>query len=131
MTKSLIRDTRGATAIEMAFALPILVALMIGLLQFGLVLHANGALRHTLGQGIRYAKVYPNATTEQVLAETMGSLAELDPAKITGLSFERGTAVNGGAYARLSISYQLQPIIPFAPLPPIPLSQTRTAYVSS
>ncbi len=47
----------GAVAIEMAFALPVLVTLMIGILQFGLILQASGAMRHGIGEGLRFAKV--------------------------------------------------------------------------
>jgi Flp pilus assembly protein TadG len=130
-SRTLARDARGSAAVEAAFALPILITLMLGLLQVALVLHANGALRHAAGQGIRFAKINPGATTDEVLAATRSGLAELDPSKITGLSLERGTAANGGAYARLSISYELRPVIPFVPVPAIPLHQARTAYVSS
>jgi hypothetical protein len=105
--------------------------LMVGLLQVALVMHANGALRHTLGQGIRFAKVYPGATQAEVIAQTRGSLADLDPDKITSLTFERGTATNGATYARLSIRYELRPVIPFGPVTVIPLSQTRSAYIQS
>lgn len=125
-----LRDSRGGTAVEFAFALPVLVMVMIGILQFAIVMHASGAMRHVVGEGIRYAKVYPNATTEQVLTEARDSFAGIEAANVTELSFERGSS-NGASFARMTMRYQLQPVIPFAPLPAILLSQTKTAYLPS
>ena len=67
--KKFLSDKRGAVIIETAFALPVLILLMIGMLQFGLVLQASGAMRNAIGQGIRFAKVNPNATETEVLAD--------------------------------------------------------------
>ena len=124
----LLRDCRGAAAVEFAFAIPVLATFMIGVLQFGQILQTNGALRNALGDGIRYAKVHPTATQSEVLTQTKAGLAGVAQSGITSLTFKRGTQ-NGADYGQISISYQMQPMIPFAPLPPITLSQTKTAYL--
>lgn len=126
--RKLIADPRGASAIEFAFAMPVVVTLMIGILQFGLVLQASGAMRHAIGEGIRYAKVHPSATETEVLDETRSALAGVDPDGVTQLSFQRGTA-SGAEFGRITMRYSLDPFIPFASLPPIVLNQTRTAYL--
>ena len=122
------RDASGAASVEFVFALPVLATFMIGVLQFGLVLQANGAIRNALGDGIRYAKVHPSATNNEVLTQTRAGLAGIAQSGIKTLTFQRGTS-NGASYGQIAISYQLQPMIPFAPLPPITLNQTKTAYL--
>jgi Flp pilus assembly protein TadG len=121
-------DLRGAAAVEFALAVPVLVTLMIGILQFGIVLHASGAVRHAVGEGIRHAKVYADATEAQVYQKIRDSMAGVNPAGITSLEFDRGTA-NGADFGRVTMQYKLQPVIPFAAIPPITFNETRTAYL--
>ena len=48
------RDERGAAAIEMALALPVLVTMIYGIFQVGLLYQANAGMQHALGEGARY-----------------------------------------------------------------------------
>lgn len=121
--------TSGATAIEFAFAAPVLVMLMIGVLQLGMVLHANGGMRHAVGEGVRLAKVYPSATETQVLEEVKSSYSGINPANVKTLTFDRGSTAAGARLATISMSYEVDLVIPFAPVPPILLSQSRTVYL--
>lgn len=124
------KDAKGSTTIELAFALPVLVMLMVGILQYGIVLHASSGLRHALGEGIRHAKVYPDATESEVLTKARDGLAGIDPSGIAELTFERGT-LNGAEFGRIAIRYEITPFIPFVPLPTIKLTETKTAYLPS
>ena len=53
--KILRRNERGAAAIEMAIALPVLLVMIYGIFQVGLVFQANAGMQHALGEGARYA----------------------------------------------------------------------------
>lgn len=55
---TLMRDDRGATAIETAFALPVLIAMMWAILQLGLLFRATSGIQHALGEGARAATVW-------------------------------------------------------------------------
>ena len=58
------RNDRGAAAIEMALALPILVSMIYGLFQVGLLYQANAGMQHALGEGARLATLcIPSGTT--------------------------------------------------------------------
>lgn len=127
---SLNEDERGATIVEFALALPLLATMMIGILQYALVLHASGAVRHALGEGIRYAKVYPEASEADVLTKTRNSMQGIDPSGIGALAFTRGVA-NNSRYGRLEVSYTLKPIIPFVAIPAIVIDESRQAYLPS
>ena len=128
--KKFLSDNRGAVIIETAFALPVLVLLMIGMLQFSLVLQASGAMRHAIGQGIRFAKVNPSATETEVLAEARQALGGINPSGIKSMELLRGTS-NGADFANITMTYEITPIIPFAAIPPISLTEVRQGYLPS
>ncbi|MCB2076999.1 MAG: pilus assembly protein [Novosphingobium sp.] len=123
-------DKRGTAAIEFTFAMPLLATLMIGILQFGLVLQASGAMRHAIGEGIRFAKVHPGATQTEVLDRTREALAGVKLSGVKQLTFQRGTS-NQAEYGQITMQYELDPMIPFADIPPITLNETKTAYLPS
>ncbi len=128
MMKDLVRNERGSLGIEFAFAIPVLVALIMGIVQFGLVLNANGAMRNAMGEGLRLAKVNPDATESAVLNRTLDSLVGVDHNGIEALTFSRG-AVDNAETGTMTMKLKLTPIIPFAAIPPIELTQTKTVYL--
>ncbi len=57
------RCQRGAAAIEFALSVPVLVLLIYGIFQVGLLFQANAGMQHALGEGARYATLcMPTAT---------------------------------------------------------------------
>ena len=129
--ESLQHDRGGATIVEFALALPILILFMIGTVQFGLVLHASGGMRHALGEGIRQARVDRTATTAEIEQRVLDSLTGIDPSFVTQLTAERSTNASGADVAQVSMRDQVQWMIPFLSLPPLVLSQTKTTYLPS
>lgn len=115
--------------LEFAFALPVLIVLMIGLLQLAMVLHASGGMRHAIGEGVRFARVYPDATTEEVLARIERNYSGIDKARVTSLAFQRGTTATGEAFARASMTYEAELVIPFVPRSAMTLAETRLVYL--
>lgn len=128
--RRMLSDTRGSMGLEFAIALPILVTMIIGVLQFGLVLNANGAMRNAMGEGLRLAKVNPAATTTQVTDRTKANLVGVDHAFITTLTFNRGVT-NNVPTGTMTMTITMNPIIPFAPIPPIVLTETKRVYLQS
>lgn len=128
--RHLLRNDRGSSTVDFAFALPVVAIIMLGTIQLGIYLQAAGTLRHALGEGIRYAKVDPDATQSQVLEEVKDEMPSMNSDNITKLTFERGTT-NGADYGRIAISYKLEPIVPLVPVPAITISEEKTAYLPS
>jgi len=122
------RDQNGSVGFEIAMALPILIALMVGILQVGMVLAANGAMRNALGEGLRLAKVDPTATETQVLTRTRQALVGVEASAIDTLTFDRAIT-NNVRRGTISLTITLNPIIPFAPIPPIVLTETKQIYL--
>ncbi|QKG71961.1 TadE/TadG family type IV pilus assembly protein [Erythrobacter mangrovi] len=128
MITRLVRNERGSLGIEFAFAIPVLVALIIGIVQYGLILGANGSMRNAMGEGLRLAKVNPDATETAVLDRTLDSLTGVDPNGVETLTFSRGI-VDNAETGTMTMTIKLTPIIPFAPISPIELTQTKTVYL--
>jgi Flp pilus assembly protein TadG len=53
--KLLKRDERGAAVIEIAIVLPVMILLIYGIFQVGILYQANAGMQHALGEGARYA----------------------------------------------------------------------------
>lgn len=51
----LLRDERGATMVEFAFAFPVLVVLIYCIAQLGMIYQAVSGMQHALGEGARLA----------------------------------------------------------------------------
>ena len=52
-----VRDDRGASALEFALVVPVLLVLIFGMIEFGLVFQAQLALTHAAREGARLASV--------------------------------------------------------------------------
>lgn len=122
------QDENGSLGVEYAFAIPVLVTIMIGILQFGMVLHANGVMRHALGEGIRLAKVDWDATDAEITQATKDALVGIDPKGVKSVTFTKGDD-NGATYGRVTMQYEMTPVIPLAPIPTIKLEETRQSWL--
>jgi Flp pilus assembly protein TadG len=126
---TLREDQRGGAIIEFAFALPVLITLLIGILQSGLMLYAKSGMRHGIGEGVRYAKVYRSAEQATVLNKVRGAAYGVEASGIRSLTFQRTTTTGGEEVATITMTYQPNSYIPFVRHLPITLSETRTVYL--
>ncbi len=77
-------DERGASLVELAFALPLLIMLLVGMVSAGIAYNHQLALTHAAREGGRYAATLPvdpgamNAwlteVSDQVIADATGAL---------------------------------------------------------
>ena len=77
------RDCRGAALLEFAFAVPVLLTMVIGAAQLGLLFYANAGLKHAVGEGARYATIFPKPTNTQIIDRIKAQQYGLDPAYYT------------------------------------------------
>jgi Flp pilus assembly protein TadG len=61
---SLARDRSGSSAVEFAISVPILVSMIWGIFQFGLVFAAAAGMQNALGAAARYATVWQAGTAD-------------------------------------------------------------------
>lgn len=126
--RKLLSNRTGSSTVDFAFAFPVLIAIMLGTIQLGQYLHASGAMRHALGEGVRMAKVDPDASTAQIKREIRDELVALDKDKIVSLRVVRGTD-HGANVATAQIKYKLEPMIPLIPVPPITITEEKKVWL--
>ena len=126
------RDDRGAAAIEMALALPILVSMIYGLFQVGLLYQANAGMQHALGEGARLATLYERYTSNNV--PTDAAIKSRMTTKLFGKgdgAFTVADPVTGTGYKDLSITYTKKMNFIFFNGPTVTLTRTKRAYTVS
>jgi len=70
-TRTIIKDQNGATAVEFALILPLLVLLLFGIIEFGLILYNKQIITNAAREGARYGVVVrlDRYTNDQIKAK--------------------------------------------------------------
>ena len=63
---ALLKDRRGAGALEFALVAPAFIVLIVGIAQLGLVFFASAGLSNAVAEGSRRATLFPRPTAEDV-----------------------------------------------------------------
>ncbi len=66
--RNIVRDQDGAAAIEMAFALPVLIVMIWMIVQLAEVYRAVAGIQQALGEGARYATLVPHSEPDRLHA---------------------------------------------------------------
>lgn len=127
--KRLRGDDRGAAAVEFALTLPILLSFIYGIFQIGVILAANAGMQHALGEGARYATLFPTPTNVEI--------AQRITAKKFGVHVGTWTAPTvtdapspATGYKDLSIGYSVTPNFLFFNGPQISWTRSKRVYLS-
>lgn len=122
--RSLARQSSGSAAVEFAMGVPVLVMMVFGIFQLGIVLQANAGVQHALGEGARLATIFPTPTD-----------AELQ-ARITAKKFGPGngtwgtpTITPGAGTKTISVSYT-QPLDWVFFTSTVTLTKSKVVYLS-
>ena len=126
----LIRDTKGAAVIEMALAIPILLQLLWIIFQGGLIFRAMSGIQHGLGEGARYATLFPQPTNTQIKNRISDAVYGIGPGSFTIANPVSGTA-DGANYLDLTVSYTQETNLLIVPGPTITVSRSKRVWVSS
>ncbi len=133
MVTLLRRDERGVAATEMALALPVLIAMIYGIFQVGLLFQANAGMQHALGEGARLATIcIPSGSTCNPPSDT--AIKNRISAKLFGQSDGAFTVANpvvGTGYRDLSVSYTRSMNFIFFRGPTVTLNRSKRAYTVS
>jgi hypothetical protein len=127
MTKqSIIRDERGATVVELAFALPTFIVLVWMMVQLGLVFRANSGIQHALGQGARFATLYPTPTDAAIDARMNEAVDGIGPG--TFATVVQDVAAQG--YKDLTVTYSQPTDFLLFPGPTIHVRKAKRVWVA-
>jgi len=128
IARKLRRNADGAAAVEFALVAPALILLIVGIAQLGVLFMANAGLHHAVGEGARFATIYPRPNDEQIRARIADTRYGLDPASLSTPTITPGTD-DGAPYLDISATYTVTPDFVFFTLPAVTLTETRRAFV--
>ena len=129
LLKLIRRNERGAAAIEMAFALPILLVFIYGIFQFGVILQANAGMQHALGEGARYATLYPKPADNLIVSRMSNEVFGMNIGTFTTPTVTTPANTVCTNCRLLSVSFSYTPDFLFFSGPPISLTRTKQVYV--
>lgn len=126
--KNFARDESGATVVEMAFALPILILFLYGIIQIGMIMAAVAGMQHALGEGARQATLYPTPA-DRVIKQRMDAVkfGEYLAPITTDLPT---TDPTGKSYKDLAVHYTVTPNFLFFTAPSVTIDRTKRVYLS-
>ena len=112
-----VRKEDGAVLVEFAIVVPVLLLLVMGMLQFGILLNAWIDETHLTSSGARYAAVNqnPGASSGLTLQDYIEQTADTQDLKDTAtvrICFPAGTSEIGDPVkVTMSYAYQLLPLL--------------------
>ena len=129
--RNIKRDEKGVAAVEMAFALPILLLFVYGIFQFGVILQANAGMQHALGEGARYATLYPKPADSLIQTRMSNSVFGMNIGTF-GTPTVTTPATSVCTNCRLlTVSYTVTPDFVFFSGPAINLVRTKRVYTAT
>ncbi len=110
---SVLRDERGASAVEFALTLPVLVMILVGTLEFGMAYNQYLAITHAAREGARMAAVgaYDEAAVR----------ADAYPVNPTSVSLTYPEGQQHGSPAQVTVRADFHLSIPFVTTTDLPL----------
>jgi len=143
--KRIVRDEQGAAAVEMAFAIPVLVVMIWMFVQLAQVYRALAGIQQALGEGARYATLCISPTAAGCAAPAPGTgtspAADTIKAKIRdgvyGIgpgTFTIDDPVPGtsgtGKYFDLKVNYTQPTNLLLVPGPTIQVSRSKRVWLA-
>ena len=128
--RNLRRDKRGSAVIEMAFALPALIIMMWVIIQLGLVFRAMSGIQHGLGEGARYATLYPKPTDTLIKKKISDTVYGIGPGSFTIPTPTSGVA-DGANYLDLKVTYTQATDLLLLRGPTITVSRSKRVWIAT
>ena len=134
----LARDESGAAAVEMAFAVPILIVLIWAFVQLAEVYRAVAGIQQALGEGARYATLCLTQSATGCAAPTAAQVKTKINASVYGIgpgTFTVSDPVSGtsgtASYYDLTVSYSQPTNLLMFPGPTMSLSRSKRVWIAT
>ena len=122
-------NARGSATAEFAMALPVFILFLVGIGQLGIVFAANAGLQQAVGEGARYATLYPRPDDTAIAARIQRAAFALNGGEVDAPVLTHGRS-NGVPYVDIALTYRPRLNFVFFPGPEISLSRSRRAYLN-
>ena len=132
-----LRNESGAAAIEMAFALPVMIVMIWAFVQLAQVYRATAGIQQALGQGARYATLCLNPTASGCTTPTATQVKSLITSSVYGIGpgtfavIDPVSGTSGTAkYYDLKVTYTQPTDLLMFPGPTINVSRAKRVWVA-
>lgn len=106
-------EERGASAVEAALLVPLVVVLLMGIVQYGYIFASYITVRNATAAGARHA-VLDGASDAQVVTAAGNALEPmLSQSDIAAVNYDGSFPVSGTNYHRVEIVYNLRLFLPY------------------
>ena len=107
-------DSRGAVALEFALGLPIFIAMIYGVFEFGRIFWTQSTMEFAVEEAARFALVNPDASSNDIIDVVRDKAAGLDVARIkVDISYEPdATGTIARAFVNVKGIYNYAPMVP-------------------
>lgn len=134
--RNLLRSDRGATTVELALVLPILVLFVYGIVVVGIMFQANAGMQHALGEGARLATLFPTPSNTAISTKMSDKLFGTANGSFTSyvVTGTGGTPCNTTAttgFKTLRVTYSMPVNFLFFSAPNLTMSRCKTVYIPS
>lgn len=108
--QNFIKNRNGQALVEMAFILPILLLILMGIVEFGRIFNAYLIVTNASREGARYASVHSSDTQIESAISNLTPTLEQDKLSIT-ITPSEGSRTSGNA-VEVRIDYDIDIIAP-------------------
>jgi Flp pilus assembly protein TadG len=133
--RSLFRDDKGASMVEFALVLPVLLLFIFGITVMGQLFQASAGMQHALGEAARYATVYNVNTTDHL--PTDAEIQSRISARLFGTyygTFDTPTIDNSeiaNGRKKITVVYRQTPNFIFFTAPTVVLTRSKWVNLSA
>jgi Flp pilus assembly protein TadG len=128
-SRAFLRDHSGVAAIEFALAAPVMLLLILGIWNAGVMLFAQNGISNAVETGARHATIFPRPTQAEILERVNAGYYGPRQGVIDGPNLVYGVQ-NNAPTVTISMSYTHETALPFLDLSPVTLRHERTAYLA-
>lgn len=126
--RRVLRDHGGIAAAEFALMAPLALLLIFMVINVGMLFEAYNGLQHAVGEGARYATIYPRPSDAQITTVIRNAEFGIDPSLATAPTLTHGTS-SGIDYIDVTLTYSAPVSFPLYNLPAVPMTYTKRAYL--
>ena len=127
--KGLLKDRSGVTAVEFAIALPLLLVIILGAIEFGRALKAKNDMNHTLGKAVRVVYLDTDKTESELETLIEESLIRYGAGAVTVDATQ--TTISGMPHMKIDVAFPMTLTIPFVNLSEVTLNVDTLAPLVS
>ncbi len=123
-------DRKGIGTAEFALIVPLLILLIVGIAQMGILYFAHAGLRNLVAEGARFASISPRPTDAAIKARINQGGFGLASDKLGAPTVTYGNT-NGNEWADIRLSYTVNLDFIFWSSGNFPITETRRVFIYS